>query len=98
MKYLIIFIVLGFFFPNNPFGKDIGRKVNKVVAFQTKRISKIIEKEGACSSLQGHLVNTCRGLKKGFSSDDHNRVMNSPPITHEYLIHLKAYVENQENF
>ena len=68
MKYLIIFIVLGFFFQNNPFGKDIGRKVNKVVAFQTKRISKIIEKEGACSSLQGHLVNTCRGLKKGFSS------------------------------
>ena len=36
--------------------------------------------------------------KKGFSSDDHNRVMNSPPITHEYLIHLKTYVENQENF
>ena len=98
MKYLIIFIVLGFFFPNNPFGKDIGRKVNKVVAFQTKRISKIIEKEGACSSLQGHLVNTCRGLKKGFSSDDHNRVMNNPPITNEYLIHLKTYVENQENF
>ena len=59
---------------------------------------KIIEKEGACSSLQGHLVNTCRGLKKGFSSDDHNRVMNNPPITHEYLIHLKTYVENQENF
>ena len=98
MKYLIIFIVLGFFFPNNPFGKDIRRKVNKVVAFQTKRISKIIEKEGACSSLQGHLVNTCRGLKKGFSSDDHNRVMKSRPITHEYLIHLKTYVENQENF
>ena len=98
MKYLIIFIVLGFFFPNNPFGKDIGRKVNTVVAFQTKRISKIIEKEGACSSLQGHLVNTCRGLKKGFSSDDHNRVMNNPPITHEYLIYLKTYVENQENF
>ena len=98
MKYLIIFIVLGFFFPNNPFGKDIGRKVNKVVAFQTKRISKIIEKEGACSSLQGHLVNTCKGAKKGFSSDDHNRVMNSNPITNEYLIHLKTYVENQENF
>ena len=46
MKYLIIFIVLGFFFPNNPFGKDIGRKVNTVVSFQTKRISKIIEKKG----------------------------------------------------
>ena len=94
----LYFIVLGFFFPNNPFGKDIGRKVNKVVAFQTKRISKIIQKEVAFSSLQGHLVNTYRGLKKGFSSDDNNRVMNNQPITHEYLIHLKTYVENQEIF
>jgi hypothetical protein len=80
MKYLIFFIVLGFFFPNNPFGKDIGRKVNKVVAFQTKRISKIIEIEGACSSLQGHLVNTCRGLNPGFSSVVKKRVMNDPPL------------------
>ena len=98
MKYLFIFILLGLIIPGKYYGKDIGIRVNKVVAFQTKRISKIIEKEGACSSLQGHLVNTCRGLKKGFSSDDHNRVMNNPPITHEYLIHLKTYVENQENF
>ena len=98
MKYLIIFIVLGFYFPNNPFGKDIGIKVNKVVAFQTKRISKIIEKEGACSSLQGHLVNTCKGAKKGWSSDDHAKVLNRRKITHEYIIHLKTYVENQENF
>ena len=46
MKYLIIFILLGLIIPGKYYGKDIGIRVNKVVAFQTKRITKIIEKEG----------------------------------------------------
>ena len=73
-------------------------KITGILIRTEKRISKIIEKEGACSSLQGHLVNTCKGAKKGWSSDDHAKVMNRRPITHEYIIHLKTYVENQENF
>ena len=92
MKYLIIFIVLGFFFPNNPFGKNIGRKVNKVVAFQTKRITKIIEKEGACTSLQGHLVNTCKSAQHAWTLDVHTKGTNRRPITLEYIKHLRSYL------
>ena len=55
MKYLIIFILLGLIIPGKYYGKDIGIRVNKVVAFQTKRITKIIEKEGSLHIIAGSL-------------------------------------------
>ena len=94
MKYMIIFILLGLIFPINSFCKDIGIRVNKVVAFQTKRITKIIEKEGACTSLQGHLVNTCKSAQHAWTLDVHTKVTNRRPITLEYIKHLRSYLSS----
>ena len=98
MKYLVIFLMLGFFFPSITFGKDIGLKVNKVVSFQTNRISKIIKKEGASTSLHGHLVNTCNSAIHSWTLDVHTKVTNRLPITLEYIQHLRSYVKKQEKF
>ena len=92
MKYLIIFILLGLIIPGKYYGKDIGIRVNNVVAFQTKRITKIIEKEGACTSLQGHLVNTCKSAQHAWTLDVHTKVTNRRPITLEYIKHLRSYL------
>ena len=92
MKYLIIFILLGLIIPGKYYGKDIGIRVNKVVAFQTKRITKIIEKEGACTSLQGHLANRCKSAQHAWTLDVHTKVTNRRPITLEYIKHLRSYL------
>ena len=98
MKSLIIFLMLGFFFPSITFGSDIGLKVNKVVSIQTIRISKIIEKEGACTSLHGHLVNTCKSAVHSWTLDVHTKTKNRLPITIEYIRHLRSYVKKQGEF
>ena len=98
MKYLIIFLMLSFLFPSIIFGNDIGMKVNKAVTVQTNRISKIIQKEGACTSLHGHLINTCKSAVHSWTLDVHTKVTNRLPITLEYIQHLRSYVKKQEKF
>ena len=46
MKYLIIFILLGLIIPGKYYGKDIGIRVNKVVAFRQKGLLKLLKKRG----------------------------------------------------
>ena len=89
MKSLIIFLMLGFFFPNITFCKDLGLEVNKVVSIQTNRITKIIDLEGTCTSLNGHLVNTCKSAVHLWTLNVNAKSKSKIPLTIDYIYHLQ---------
>ena len=88
--FIVLFLVS---FGSVSMGRDnLGSKVKNVEIHQSKRISKIIEKEVVCNALNGQLVNTC----KSFKADTITII--ELPITIEYIMHLRSYVKKQEGF
>ena len=98
MRFIIIVLFLVSFGSTSMGRENLGSKVKNLAILQSKRISKIIEKEGACTSLHGHLVNTCKSAVHSWTLDVHTKVTNRLPITLEYIQHLRSYVKKQEKF
>ena len=92
MRFIFAVLFLVTFGSTSMGGKNLGLKVKNVAIFQSKRISKIIEKEGVCNALNGQLVNTCQSVK----ADTITKI--ELPITLEYIQHLRSYVKKQEKF
>jgi len=53
-------------------------EIQRVAFKQSKKISKIVIKEGACNSLNGHLINTCNLKKKPISQQKY--IHNKKPL------------------
>ena len=110
MNYLRIYSILDFFILKtfipfvfflivimNPIWSiDLSKEIKSVAFKQSKRISKIVIKEGACNSLNGHLINTCNQSKK--SNGEQKYVHKKKPITLEYIQHLRSYVKKDDDF
>ena len=92
MRFIFIVLFLVSFGSVRMGRENLGSKVKNVAILQSKRISKIIEKEGVCNALNGQLVNTCQSVK----ADTITKI--ELPITIEYIMHLRSYVKKQEGF
>ena len=92
MKFVFIVLFLVSFGSVSMGRENLGSKVKNMAILQSKRISKIIEKEGVCTALNGQLVNTCQSVK----ADTLTKI--ELPITIEYIMHLRSYVKKQEGF
>ena len=92
MRFIFIVLFLVSFGSVSMGRENLGSKVKNMAILQSKRISKIIEKEGVCTALNGQLVNTCQSVK----ADTLTKI--ELPITIEYIMHLRSYVKKQEGF
>ncbi|MFL2772955.1 MAG: hypothetical protein ACJ0DH_05195 [bacterium] len=66
-KITLSLLLVHFFFSKILFGTDLSLEIQRVAFKQSKKISKIVIKEGACDSLNGQLINTCNLTKKPIS-------------------------------
>ena len=66
-KFTFSLFLMYFIFLTNLLGTDLSMEIQRVAFKQSKKISKIVIKEGACNSLNGHLINTCNLTKKPIS-------------------------------
>ena len=74
-KFTFSLFLVYFIFLTNLLGTDLSMEIQRVAFKQSKKISKIVIKEGACNSLNGHLINTCNLTKKPISQQKyiHNK-------------------------
>ena len=75
-KFTFTLFLVHFIFLTDLLGTDLSMKIQRVAFKQSKKISKIVIKEGACNSLNGHLINTCNLTKM--------------PISQQKYIHKKT--------
>ena len=95
-KFTFSLFLVHFIFLTNLLGTDLSMEIQRVAFKQSKKISKIVIKEGACNSLNGHLINTCNLTKKPISQQKH--IHNKKPLTLEYIQQLRSYISKGKDF
>ena len=93
-KFTFTLFLVHFIFSNILFGTDLSMEIQRVAFKQSKKISKIVIREGACNSLNGHLINTCNLTKMPISRQKY--IHNKNPLTLEYIQQLRSYISREE--
>ena len=89
-KFTFSLFLVYFIFLTTLLGTDLSMEIHRVAFKQSKKISKIVIKEGACNSLNGHLINTCNLTKKPYSHQKY--IHNKKLLTLEYIQQLQSYI------
>ena len=95
-KITFSLLLIHFLFSKILFGTDLSLEIQRVAFKQSKKISKIIIKEGACNSLNGHLINTCNLTKKPISQQKY--IHNKKTLTLEYIQQLRSYISKGKDY
>ena len=95
-KFTFSLFLVYFIFLTNLLGTDLSMEIQRVAFKQSKKISKIVIKEGACNSLNGHLINTCNLTKKPISQQKY--IHNKKPLTLEYIQQLQNYISKGRDY
>ena len=95
-KFTFSLFLVYFIFLTNLLGTDLSMEIQRVAFKQSKKISKIVIKEGACNSLNGHLINTCNLKKKPISQQKY--IHNKKPLTLEYIQQLRSYISRGKDY
>ena len=95
-KFTFSLFLVYFIFLTNLLGTDLSMEIQRVAFKQSKKISKIVIREGACNSLNGHLINTCNLTKKPISQQKY--IHNKKPLTLEYIQQLRSYISKGKDY
>ena len=95
-KFTFSFFFVHFIFLTNLLGTDLSMEIQRVAFKQSNKISKIVIREGACNSLNGHLINTCNLTKKPISQQKY--IHNKKPLTLEYIQQLRSYISKGKDY
>ena len=95
-KITFSLLLVHIIFLKNLFGTDLSLEIQRVAFKQSKKISKIVIRKGACNSLNGHLINTCNLTKMPISRQKY--IHNKKPLTLEYIQQLRSYISKGKDY
>ena len=95
-EFTFSLFLVHFIFLTNLLGTDLSLEIQSVAFKQSKKISKIVIKEGACNSLNGHLINTCNLTKMSINQQKY--IHNKKPLTLEYIQQLRSYISKGKDY